>query len=150
MNKKVKLKGSIKIYLQWPLILTILIFIMNGVVFAIDRKAGGAMATFTFIYIVFILVLYLRTKNTLMNDLITFATQYGQIQKKLLLEMKIPYAILDDDGKLLWMNKEFAKIVKKDRYYRKSITGLFPNITKDLLPNELNECQVSFEYESRD
>jgi c-di-AMP phosphodiesterase-like protein len=150
MNKKVKLKGSIKIYMQWPLMLTILIFIMNGVVFAIDRKAGGAMATFTFIYIVFILVLYVRTKNTLMNDLITFATQYGQIQKKLLLEMKIPYAVLDDCGKLLWMNKEFAQVVKKDRYYRKSITGIFPNITKDLLPNELEECQVLFEYDGRD
>lgn len=150
MNKKVKLKGSIKIYMQWPLILTILIFIMNGVVFAIDRKAGGAMATFTIIYIVFILVLYLRTKGTLMNDLITFATQYGQIQKKLLLEMKIPYAVLDDSGKLLWMNKEFSKVVKKDRYYKKSITSLFPSITKEIIPGELDECQILFEYDGKD
>jgi cyclic-di-AMP phosphodiesterase len=150
MNKRVKLKGSIKIYMQWPLILTILIFIMNGVVFAIDRTAGGAMATFTVIYIVFILVLYWRTKSTLMNDLITFATQYGQVQKKLLLELKLPYAVLDATGKLLWMNKEFAQVVKKDRYYKKSITSIFPNITQELLPNELEECQVVVEHEGRD
>jgi c-di-AMP phosphodiesterase-like protein len=123
---------------------------MNGVVFAIDRKAGGAMATFTIIYIIFILVLYWRTKGTLMNDLITFATQYGQIQKKLLVELKLPYAVLDASGKLLWMNKEFSEVVKKDRYYKKSITSIFPNITKDLLPNELDECQVLLEYEGRD
>ncbi len=150
MNKRVKLKGSIKIYMQWPLILTILIFIMNGVVFAIDRQAGGAMATFTIIYIVFILLLYWRTKSTLMNDLITFATQYGQVQKKLLLELKLPYAVLDSCGKILWMNKEFSDVVKKDRYYKKSITSIFPNITKELLPNDLDECQIIFEYEGRD
>lgn len=150
MKKKIKLKGSIKIYMQWPLILTILIFIMNGVVFAINRKAGGAMATFTLIYIVFILVLYVRTKNTLMNDLITFATQYGQIQKRLLMEMVVPYAVLDESGKLLWMNKEFGRIVKKDHRYRKSITGLFPSITKDVLPKELEECQIFFKYDERD
>jgi len=150
MNKRVKLKGSIKIYMQWPLLLTILIFIMNGVVFAIDREAGGAMAAFTIIYIVFILILYMRTKSTLMNDLITFATQYGQVQKKLLLELKLPYAVLDASGKLLWMNKEFSEVVKKDRYYKKSITSIFPNITKDLLPDELEECQVLLNYEGRD
>lgn len=150
MNKKVKLKGSIKIYMQWPLILTLLIFIMNGVVFAIDKNAGGAMATFTVIYIVFILVLYWRTKSTLVNDLISFATQYGQIQKKLLLDLNLPYAILDDSGKLLWMNKDFSEIVKKDRYYKKSITGLFPNITKDLLPNEFDECIIEFEFNGKD
>ncbi|WP_099469651.1 DHH family phosphoesterase [Konateibacter massiliensis] len=150
MNRKVKLKGAIKIYMQWPLLLMILICIMNGVVFVIDRKAGGAMATFTFIYVIFILVLYMRTKNTLMNDLITFATQYGQIQKKLLLEMKIPYAVLDNTGKLLWMNKEFSRISEKDRHYSKSITSLFPSITKDVLPNELEECHILFEYDGKD
>ncbi|MFA9379296.1 MAG: DHH family phosphoesterase [Lachnotalea sp.] len=150
MNKKVKLKGSIKIYMQWPLILTILIFIMNGVVFAIDRNAGGAMALFTFIYIVFILVLYWRMKNTIMQELISFATQYGQIQKKLLLDLKMPYAVLDDCGKFLWMNNEFSKIVKKDRYFRKSITGVFPNISKDMLPDEIEECIIAIDYDGRD
>lgn len=150
MNKKVKLRGAIKIYMQWPLILTILIFIMNAVIFAIDKRAGGAMVIFTVIYIAFVLILYYRIKSTLMNELITFATQYGQIQKKLLVELGIPYAVLDDSGKILWMNNEFSKVVDKDRYYRKSITSIFPNITKDLLPGELEECAVNFTYEEQD
>ena len=56
--------------------------------------------------------LYFYSKNIIMKDLVEFAAQYGIVQNTLLRELSIPYAILLDDGKAIWMNDEFeAKAV---------------------------------------
>ncbi len=46
-----------------------------------------------------------------MKDLVEFAAQYGIVQNTLLRELSIPYAILLDDGKAIWMNDEFEAIL---------------------------------------
>ena len=84
-----------------------------------------------------------------MNELISFATQYGQVQKTLLKEFIVPYALLDYNGKILWMNDAFAALSGKNRRYRKSVTNLFPELTKDKLPTE-REAEVTFQYEEKD
>lgn len=84
-----------------------------------------------------------------MNELISFATQYGQVQKVLLKEFIVPYALLDNNGKILWMNDAFAKLCGKTRRYRKGVTNLFPDLTKDKLPKE-NEAEVTFQYDGKD
>ena len=84
-----------------------------------------------------------------MNELISFATQYGQVQKVLLKEFIVPYALLDNNGKILWMNDAFAKLCGKTRRYRKTVTNLFPDLTKDKLPRE-NEAEVTFQYDGKD
>lgn len=84
-----------------------------------------------------------------MNELISFATQYGQVQKTLLKEFIVPYALLDYNGKILWMNDAFAALSGKSRRYRKSVTNLFPELKKDKLPRE-NEVEATFQYEEKD
>ena len=85
-----------------------------------------------------------------MNELVSFATQYGQIQRRLLRDLELPHALLDDSGKVIWTNIAFEKLVHQEKGYRKSITALFPSITKDKLPgiNEEDEVEFDVEYES--
>ena len=87
-----------------------------------------------------------------MNELISFATQYGQIQKRLLRDLELPHALLDDTGKVIWTNLAFEKVVNKEHGYNKSITALFPSVTRDRLPGVLDADQVDYalEYEDRD
>ena len=55
-------------------------------------------------------VLYYRQRPQVINELITFATEYGQVQKHLIQELALPYAVYGiGQGKLLWVNKEFTK-----------------------------------------
>ena len=84
-----------------------------------------------------------------MNELISFATEYGQIQKKLLRDLDMPYALLDNNGKVFWTNAAFEAVVHQPKGYNKSITALFPAITRDRLPddNDLDEAQYELEYE---
>ncbi|MDE7250244.1 MAG: DHH family phosphoesterase, partial [Lachnospiraceae bacterium] len=75
-----------------------------------------------------------------------FATQYGQVQKVLLRELELPYAILDDTGKIVWTNEAFEKIVHKEKGYKKSITSLFPSVTRERLPEDQDLVELDISY----
>ena len=149
MDGKIKIKGQLKFYMQWPMILTVLLVLMDILVFTVDRKAGGLVSVFVAAYILIVVFLYFHSRAVIMNELISFATQYGQVQKTLLKEFIVPYALLDYNGKILWMNDAFAALSGKNRRYRKSVTNLFPELTKDKLPTE-QEAEVTFQYEEKD
>ena len=117
--------------------------------FMIDIRAGGTLAVFTVFYFAITLYLYFHNRRILINELVSFATEYGQIQRKLLREMDLPYALLDDGGKIIWTNIAFEGVVHQPKGYNKSITSLFPTITRDRLPddNGVDEAQYDLEYE---
>lgn len=67
------------------------------------------------VYIVIVTVLYVQNRAQIYGELVSFATQYGQIQRKLLKELAIPYALLDEDGKVLWANSAFSRPVRREK-----------------------------------
>ena len=87
--------------MRWPVILSLLLVLMNVVMYAISIYAGLCMTFFLVLYVVAVVLIYFYYKKRIYSHLITFATQYGQIQRKLLKELKIPYALLDEDGKVI-------------------------------------------------
>ena len=84
MKRNVKFKGQLKLYTRWPMFLIVLLLAMNVAMYALDTKAGILMTIFVCIYTAIVAVLYYYNKQILVNELINFATGYGQIQKKLL------------------------------------------------------------------
>ncbi len=149
MKNTIKLKGRLKFHFNFMLYMGFLLVLIDIGVFTFDVKAGLLLAAFTILYLGIYVFLYFNTKPVVMNELISFATQYGQIQRRLLRDLDLPHALLDDQGKIIWTNKEFEKLVHKEKGYRKSITTLFPSITKDRLPghkkDKLEELDVTFE-----
>ena len=152
MKKRIKLKGRIKSNIQFGIYLGILLCIMDVAVFTIDIRAGIILMGYLVCYFAVTLSLYFRNKPLVMNELISFATEYGQIQKKLLRELDLPYALLDDRGKVIWTNIAFENIVHQPKGYRKSVTSLFPTLTKERLPgaDEVDEAQYELEYEGNE
>ena len=93
MNEDVQLKGRLKIYMQWPIIMAFLLAALNIWVLVIDRKAAAVMLVFVVIYIVGTVFLYIYCKSSLMQELVAFAAQYGIVQNTLLKELEVPYAM---------------------------------------------------------
>lgn len=147
LKSKIKLKGRMKRYVQTSLYLGFLLAIVNLVVYLINVPAGLVVTCFALLYFAVVLSLQFYNKPVIMNELISFATQYGQIQKVLLRELELPYAILDDVGKIVWTNEAFEKIVHKDKGYRKSITSLFPSVTRERLPEDQDIVELDISYE---
>ena len=149
MKKRIRLKGHIKSYIQFSIYLGILLLFVDVAVYLINLQAGLLLTGYTVVYFIITLSLYFYNKPIIMNELISFATEYGQIQRKLLRDMDLPYALLDDNGKVIWTNTAFEAVVKQPKGYNKSITSLFPTITRDRLPDDsgLDEAQYELEHE---
>lgn len=152
MKKRIKLKGRIKTYLQFSIYLGGLLLVVNAGIVAIDYRAGLLLGFFTLFYFAVTLSLYFYNKPVIMNELVSFATQYGQIQKRLLRELELPHALLDDTGKVIWTNVAFENIIHQSKGYNKTITALFPSITRDKLPDNegVEEAQYELTYDSKE
>ena len=148
MKKKNHPGGQLN-YMYWPLVLTILIVLMNIPLYFIDGKAGFCVSVFAVLYFLVVLGIYMVNKSMIRNEVISFATQYGTVQKKLLDEFEIPYALLDYNSKILWMNETFSRITEKDKNYHKSITTIFPSITRELLDREEHNDSIQVKWKER-
>ena len=146
MKSKMKLSGQLRSYLRWPLILSILMLVMNIGMYFVDVMAGMWFTLFFAVYVIAAAVLYYRQRPQVINELITFATEYGQVQKHLIQELALPYAVMDSQGKLLWVNKEFTKITGKDTQYHKCIATIFPELTVERLPKNEEETDINVAY----
>jgi len=149
MKKRIKFKGRIKTYIKFSIYLGVLLCIVDVAMFMIAARAGLLLAGYLLAYFAVTLSLYFYNKPVIMNELISFATEYGQIQRKLLREMDLPYALLDEGGKVIWTNIAFETIVHQPKGYKKSITSLFPTMTRDRLPGTdgVEEAQYELKYE---
>lgn len=121
-------------YVRWPLYLTGLLVIMSVGIYFVEPRAGFMAALFTLVYLVIAGLLYAYNKPVIYTELVSFATQYGQIQKNLLKELALPYALLGEDGKIIWMNRKFREITEKGAEYRRGISSIFPDLVRSVLP----------------
>ncbi|MBO5372200.1 MAG: DHH family phosphoesterase [Lachnospiraceae bacterium] len=149
MKQNIKVKGKLRNYLYWPMLLTILLFILNIPIYMVSEEAGAAVSAFLVIYAICVFSSYVKNKPALVNEMINFATQYATVQKKLLNDFEIPYALLDMNGKILWVNRRFAEVTRKDKEYHKTIFSIFPSISKEQLQAEEEENSFIITWEDK-
>lgn len=144
MKSKIRFRGKLRSYLCWPLFLAIPLVLADIGLYFYDVALGLILTGFVIIYFVIEVSLYHYTKPRLTNEVINFATQYATVQKRLLNEFEIPYALLDYAGKILWVNEQFSELTGVDRNYHKSITTLFSSITREFLQKseEMQDIRV--------
>lgn len=133
MKSSIKIKGKLKKYIYMPLMLTVLLVMFNGAVYIKDIGVGAMFTGFIVFYEIVLLVFYRKYRPKLVQELVNFATQYGTVQKKLLTEFEVPYALVDYNAKLLWCNEQFLKVTGIDKEYHKSISAIFPSLTKEII-----------------
>ena len=95
MSGKLKLKGHLKHLARWPLYLSVLLITLNILVYVINIKAGVVVTMGNILYLVAAVVLLLYHRPLLFNDLIAFASQYEFLEKRVLEELALPYAVMD-------------------------------------------------------
>ncbi len=149
-SSNIRFKGQIRTYIMWPVWMTILVGVFALVMYFVNIRAGVAATVFAVIYAGVAYFLYFHNRNRVVKDLISFATQYGQVQKQLLRDLEIPYALLDESGKVIWTNDAFEQIMNITRKYSKSITNLIPEITKEKLPGMEHETESEITVDGHD
>ena len=134
MGRKLRLNNALKVYLLWPVYLTILLLLMNLVIYVIDKQAGYVMSGFVLAYFLLSLSAFYFRRHQIATDLVRYAMDFAQVQKRLLKEMAIPYALLDVDARLQWGNNEFMDLLQGKKAMGHVVTNILPGITEDSLP----------------
>ena len=145
MNKNIKLKGRLGFFYYWPLILIAALICLNTGVYVYDIKSGFFVSVFLVIAAAATGIVYHLHGQYILQEIVGFATEYSTVQKKLLNEMAVPYVLLDSNGKVMWTNEKFLEMTGVTKKYHKSITSLFPSITKEFLQknDKATEIEVS-------
>ena len=149
MKSKIRLKGKLSVYLSLPLFLTIPLALADVGLYYYNVAAGAVLSGFIVIYFAIALGLYSYSKPQLTNEVINFATQYATVQKRLLNEFEIPYALLDYSGKILWVNQQFMELTGVDSMYHKAIVTLFPMLTREFLQKSGEPKSIQLEKNDR-
>lgn len=129
MKRNIKLKGQLRLYMQWPLIMLALLVGMNIWIYTVDGNAGLILSTFIAIYGIAVGVLYSRNKYEVFTELVEFAAQYGAVQNALLKDLTAPYLIILESGRIVWMNDSFKDMVRENG--QKYLDNYIPEFTSD-------------------
>lgn len=147
MNKEKIIKRKIENYLLMPILVSFLLVFMCIGLFFVDKKSACLASFVVAVVLVVELIVYFITKSGITPSLFRFAQEQSQIQRELLKDLLIPYALLDTDGKILWGNNEFVNQIGEGskKRIRKNISVFFPEIGSDIL-NADGQVNMELEY----
>ena len=142
-----KVGGSFRTYLRWPVFGALFFALINIITYFISVKAAIIGSAGLVIYVAAFIIFYLSRKKYFTRSLVEFASGYAQMQKHMLDSFVVPYGLLDENGKIVWLNEAFAGLVSKDNYH-KAIGSIFTELDgADYRNNEAGtpfECEISF------
>ena len=149
MNDQTKVRGRFRIYLQWPVMLSALWILLTVAVSAVNLLAGIMVSAATLIYMAISLWLYFTRKKALVAGLTEYARRYASAQMRQMDELLVPYAVVDETGRLVWMNQEFSRITETGGAAPKTLMSVFPQVTKEQLQTAGETITVHDSYGER-
>ena len=147
MSSQERRKKKLSAFFKIPLLLGFFLAGITVLMYFIYWPSGVILTVFLVIYFIFTLYMYFNNSEILRREMIDFATSYEQLQGELLRSFDIPYALLDETGKVMWLNDAFSAVTNRDLNYRRSITTIFPSIRRENLPADEKEIRFRVEQE---
>lgn len=152
MNEKRRIDNTYERYLEIPLYMIALFVVMTVCLFFVKVFAGVIAAVATAIYTVISVLSFVRYRASTRARFVEFAMEHGKMQKELLREFPMPYALLDKTGRIVWVNDEFAKITETSKRKLMKLTAMqvFEDITPEMIPDDDTVINGNIVYGERD
>lgn len=133
MSKERSLKREIKYLLIVPMLLALLLLVVVFLTMGIRSKESYIATGIILLYALIVTIAYLKLRPMLNASLVDYALEQGKIQKELLKNLAVPYAILDTSGRILWANRMFRNnICNGEKHVKKRIEYYLPELTDDI------------------
>ena len=150
MKNEKYLRRKIQYIILIPIILAIILTCVTIYLNGLDSKVGTFSLAVLVVYIIITIILYLRMIPSVDSVVLDYSLEQGKIQKELLADLEIPYAIMDVSGHIMWANKMFKETVgvNPESRIKRSIDVYFPELVPDIIDTE-DEVNLSIEYGDR-
>ena len=150
MKNEKKLKNRIKLVIVTPVILALFLTALSIYKNGLETKMGLVSVGILAIYLLITIILYFRTTPYIESVLVEYSLEQGKIQKELLHELEVPYAILDLSGHIMWANNMFHDTVgvSHNKRIRKTVDAYFPEIVPELIDGS-DSIEINIEHDDR-
>lgn len=149
-KQSIRPAGQLKGYLLWPLYMGAVLLLLTFAMFFVSIPAGSIMVVFMLVYIIVLCLMWFYFRPAILHNMVEFASNYSQVQKRLLYELSVPYGLLDDNGHVMWFNDAMMQLTGKGKDYKKNIATIFPEIVGNILPDDEITKDVRINYNNRD
>ena len=147
MNQN-RIKGTLRSYLRWPLLLGILLVIMNLQIYTVHIRAGAIMSAYVALYLLIAALLYFFKRGALLRDLVDYSMRFHVTVNKLAADLDIPVSILDTNGTCVWDNQKFRQLFCTNLSKSYHIADAIPSLGKEYLPeNQETNGELHFHIE---
>ncbi len=125
-------RNSLERYMMIPFIMTFIMIVMTIIMYTINVKAGLIMTIATGIFVASSIYAYFVLRKEITEDMVNYAIDMDIIQKKIVKELPVPYAMTDQTGFIVWYNEAFAKLAGSAGKKRNMINTIFPDLGKQM------------------
>ena len=142
INKMVKSLKGVRLLM---LLLILFFLLMNISIWAVSIRAGVILLLFILIMLAPLLWCYIYRRGDLRRMLITDHLDQSQVQYQLMQELPFPYALVDEKGRIFWVNHAFSLICPMEMARFRNVYSLFPELKKADM-NNMTEKEYHVTY----
>ena len=150
MNNDKRVKRRVQLIILLPVFMSIGLLVATVYLNGFSSHMGIIAIALLVIFLIASLVLYFSLMPHLSALLTDYSLKQGKIQKELLHELEIPYAILDTDGHIMWANNMFHDTigVARDKRIKKSVDAYFAELLPEIIDGS-ESVDINVNYEDR-
>lgn len=150
MNNGNKLKRRVQLIILLPIVLALGLLGATIYINGISSQMGVIAVALLILFIVTILIMYFTLLPELSSVLVDYSLEQGKIQKELLHELEIPYAILDTDGHIMWANNMFHDTigVAHNKRIKKPVDSYFSELLPEIIDGS-ESVDINVDYNDR-
>ncbi len=150
MNNDKRVKRRVQLIILLPVFMSIGLLVATVYLNGFNSHMGIIAIALLVVFLIVSLVLYFSLMPHLSALLTDYSLKQGKIQKELLHELEIPYAILDTDGHIMWANNMFHDTigVARDKRIKKSVDAYFAELLPEIIDGS-ESVDINVNYEDR-
>ena len=150
MNNDKRVKRRVQLIILLPVFMSIGLLVATVYLNGFSSHMGVIAIALLVVFIIVSLILYFSLMPHLSALLTDYSLKQGKIQKELLHELEIPYAILDTDGHIMWANNMFHDTigVARDKRIKKSVDAYFTELLPEIIDGS-ESVDINVNYEDR-
>ena len=150
MNNDKRVKRRVQLIILLPVFMAIGLLVATVYLNGFSSHMGIIAIALLVVFVMVSLILYFSLMPHLSALLTDYSLKQGKIQKELLHELEIPYAILDTDGHIMWANNMFHDTigVARDKRIKKSVDAYFAELLPEIIDGS-ESVDINVNYEER-
>ena len=116
--------------------------------FGIDTKESLICLGIVGAFVVIVIIVYIKLLPSIGATMVDYSLEQGKIQKEMLHGLAVPYAILDTDGRVLWANAMFHKMIgiKEKKYLQRRVDHYIPELSPSVFEETEGEISMDVEF----